>query len=80
MADFDFKSADLADLTVVVSHSGDAAAVYSKGELVHRGHRGDVFERLVEELILTEYVDDLVTNPGARGWDGIAPTLNELGL
>lgn len=80
MADFDFASANPADLTVVVSHSGDAAAVYHNGDLVHRGHRDDVYERIIEALFTTEYVDDLVTDRTARGWNGIAPTLGDLGL
>lgn len=71
---------DLPDLTVVVSNSGDAAAVYLRGVLLDRGHRDDMFERLVEALTPVEYVDTIVTDPEARGWSGVAPTLGELGL
>lgn len=69
---------DPKSLTMVVSYGQDAAAVYDEsGARIDTGHIDSVTERLIERVGVTvEYVSDLVTDRGARGWAGIATTLD----
>lgn len=67
------------DITIVYSPSMVDAAVYENGNLIDSGHADDVTVRLIERLgVMIEYNVDFTVDKRARGWAGVAKTLDEV--
>lgn len=70
---------DPKNLTIVVSPGMADAAIYDGNALVAAGHYDEMAEKVFELVGVTvEYDTDIIADKTARGWAGVAKTLDQL--
>lgn len=66
-------------LTIVVTPGMADAAIYDGNDLVAAGHYDEMAEKVFELVgVAVQYDTRIVTDPTARGWAGVAKTLDQI--